>query len=73
MYPPILLTHPDIAELMLKPRYRVMSQAKANSEKSGNKGMRFPWEQGVTGMYGQIPHTRELSLMVSYLYQVFHF
>lgn len=49
MYPPILLMHPDIAEQMLKPRYRVMSQANTNAERSGNRGMRFPWEQGVTG------------------------
>ena len=47
--PPILMLHPQMANLMIGARTRVLDVAKNNARETGFIGARFPWEEAVTG------------------------
>lgn len=49
MYPPLLMTHPDIARSLLDYRYERLEAAKANAFAHGYKGAMFPWESAGDG------------------------
>ena len=49
MYPPVLLLHSDIAQLLLRTRQRTASAARSWAAHNGNQGIQFPWESGLTG------------------------
>ena len=49
MYPPLLMTHPDIAASLLEYRYDRLDAAKQNAFAHGYKGAMFPWESAGDG------------------------
>ena len=49
MYPPLLMTQPDIAESLLEYRYDRLEAAKQNAFAHGYKGAMFPWESAGDG------------------------
>ncbi|KAL4217202.1 hypothetical protein ACF0H5_023655 [Mactra antiquata] len=48
--PPIMMIHPGMARRMIGARIRVMDQARVNARDDGFDGIKFPWEQGLTGI-----------------------
>ncbi|XP_034391974.1 protein-glucosylgalactosylhydroxylysine glucosidase isoform X2 [Cyclopterus lumpus] len=60
MYPGIALFYPKLARSVLEYRVGTIDGAKDNAHKQGFKGLKFPWESGVSGrevcpedIYGQ--------------------
>uniref|UniRef100_A0A4W4F750 Protein-glucosylgalactosylhydroxylysine glucosidase n=1 Tax=Electrophorus electricus TaxID=8005 RepID=A0A4W4F750_ELEEL len=60
IYPNIALFHPKLARAVLDYRMRTLEGAKANAQKQGYKGLKFPWESAISGyevcavnIYGQ--------------------
>jgi trehalose/maltose hydrolase-like predicted phosphorylase len=51
MYPGILMFHPDLARIILLTRERTYDVAKGNAKRSGDRGIRFPWESAATGNF----------------------
>lgn len=49
MFPPLLLTHPDIARSMVMFRYHVLPAAQANAKLNGYSGAMYPWESDENG------------------------
>ena len=49
MMPPIMIFHPEMAPMMIGSRTRVMDRVKQNAIESGHVGLKFPWEQGISG------------------------
>lgn len=49
MYPPLLLTQPDIARSLLEYRYNRLEAAKENAFAHGFEGAMFPWESADDG------------------------
>lgn len=49
MFPPLLVTHPDIARSMVMFRYHSLSAAKANAKLNGYPGAMYPWESDENG------------------------
>ena len=50
MMPPIMIFHPEMAPMMIGSRTRVMDRVKQNAIESGHVGLKFPWEQGISGI-----------------------
>ena len=48
--PPIMMLHPELANIMIGSRTRVMDVVRRLAQITGYKGVRYPWEQGVTGI-----------------------
>ncbi len=49
MFPPLLLTHPDIAHSLVAFRGRTLRAAVANARMNGYRGAMFPWEADERG------------------------
>ena len=49
MFPPLLLTHPDIAKSMVMFRYKALHAAEANARLNGYQGAMYPWESDENG------------------------
>ncbi|HET8622023.1 MAG TPA: hypothetical protein VFM14_00520 [Gemmatimonadales bacterium] len=49
MFPPLLLTHPDIAHSMVAFRTRTLPAARANARMNGYRGAMYPWEADEVG------------------------
>ena len=49
MFPPLLLTHPDIAHSLVAFRRRTLEAARANARANGYRGAMFPWEADELG------------------------
>ncbi|XP_041355067.1 protein-glucosylgalactosylhydroxylysine glucosidase-like [Gigantopelta aegis] len=47
--PPIMMLHPQLAKIMIGSRTHVLDVVRRHAQTSGYKGVRYPWEQGVTG------------------------
>jgi trehalose/maltose hydrolase-like predicted phosphorylase len=54
MYPGILMFHPDLARIILLTRERTYDVAKGNAKRSGDRGIRFPWESAATGNFIEV-------------------
>jgi protein-glucosylgalactosylhydroxylysine glucosidase len=49
MFPPLLLTHPDIARSLVAFRRRTLDAARANASANGYRGAMYPWEADERG------------------------
>lgn len=49
MFPPLLLTHPDVARSLVAFRGRTLPAARANARMNGFKGAMYPWEADELG------------------------
>ncbi|HKU61671.1 MAG TPA: hypothetical protein VJQ44_10675 [Gemmatimonadales bacterium] len=49
MFPPLLLTHPDIARSLVEFRGRTLDAARANARANGRSGAMYPWEADERG------------------------
>ena len=49
MFPPLLLTHPDIARSLVEFRSRTLDAARANAQANGRRGAMYPWEADERG------------------------
>src|SRR6185295_15414363 len=49
MFPPLLLTHPDIARSLVEFRSRTLDAARANAQANGWRGAMYPWEADERG------------------------
>jgi trehalose/maltose hydrolase-like predicted phosphorylase len=49
MFPPLLLTHPDIARSLVEFRSRTLEAAQANARANGRRGAMYPWEADERG------------------------
>ena len=49
MYPPLLMMHAEMSKRLLATRFRTITAAKHNAEKTGYHGLRYPWESAFTG------------------------
>ena len=49
MFPPLLLTHPDIARSLVAFRSRTLEAARANARANGRGGAMYPWEADERG------------------------
>ncbi|XP_077296187.1 protein-glucosylgalactosylhydroxylysine glucosidase-like [Arctopsyche grandis] len=49
MFPPILLLHPQYAEMLLQYRMSMIDAASDLAAATKNEGVRFPWESAFTG------------------------
>ena len=50
MMPPIMIFHPEMARMMIGSRTRVLGRVRQNAIDSGHDGVKYPWEQGVSGI-----------------------
>jgi len=67
MYPPLLLTQPDMARACLAYREDTLEPAIERASKNGYRGAQFPWEGGFTGQE-MTPHwadTRDFQLHIT--------
>ena len=51
MMPPIMIFHPEMARMMISARTRVLDRVRQNARDSGYVGVKFPWEQAITGNF----------------------
>ncbi|MGH7516797.1 MAG: glycosyl hydrolase family 95 catalytic domain-containing protein, partial [Gemmatimonadales bacterium] len=49
MFPPLLLTHPDVAHSLVAFRGRTLEAARANARMNGYRGAMYPWEADERG------------------------
>jgi trehalose/maltose hydrolase-like predicted phosphorylase len=49
MFPPLLVTHPDIAHSLVAFRRRTLDAARANANANGYRGAMYPWEADERG------------------------
>jgi hypothetical protein len=49
MFPPLLLTHPDVARSLVEFRSRTLDAARANARANGRRGAMYPWEADERG------------------------
>jgi hypothetical protein len=49
MFPPLLVTHPDIARSLVDFRARSLDAARANARANGFRGAMYPWESDYEG------------------------
>ena len=49
MFPPLLITHPDIARSLVAFRRRTLDAARANASANGYRGAMYPWEADERG------------------------
>ncbi|HEY7504470.1 MAG TPA: hypothetical protein VH700_10250 [Gemmatimonadales bacterium] len=49
MFPPLLVTHPDIARSLVAFRHRTLPAARANASANGYRGAMYPWEADERG------------------------
>jgi trehalose/maltose hydrolase-like predicted phosphorylase len=49
MFPPLLVTHPDIAHSLVAFRRRTLDAARANASANGYRGAMYPWEADERG------------------------
>jgi trehalose/maltose hydrolase-like predicted phosphorylase len=49
MFPPLLTTHPDIAQSLVDFRERTLPSARANAKANGFRGAMYPWEADELG------------------------
>jgi trehalose/maltose hydrolase-like predicted phosphorylase len=49
MFPPLLITHPDIAQSLVDFRERTLPSARANAKANGFRGAMYPWEADELG------------------------
>jgi trehalose/maltose hydrolase-like predicted phosphorylase len=49
MFPPLLVTHPDIARSLVAFRARTLQAARANARANGFRGAMYPWEADERG------------------------
>jgi trehalose/maltose hydrolase-like predicted phosphorylase len=49
MFPPLLVTHPDIARSLVEFRARSLGAARANARANGFRGAMYPWESDYQG------------------------
>jgi trehalose/maltose hydrolase-like predicted phosphorylase len=49
MFPPLLLTHPDVAHSLVAFRGRTLTAAQANAKLNGFRGVMYPWEADEGG------------------------
>jgi protein-glucosylgalactosylhydroxylysine glucosidase len=49
MFPPLLVTHPDIAHSLVAFRRRTLAAARANASANGYRGAMYPWEADERG------------------------
>jgi protein-glucosylgalactosylhydroxylysine glucosidase len=49
MFPPLLITHPDIAHSLVAFRRRTLDAARANASANGYRGAMYPWEADERG------------------------
>jgi trehalose/maltose hydrolase-like predicted phosphorylase len=49
MFPPLLVTHPDIARSLVAFRRRTLDAARANARANGYRGAMYPWEADERG------------------------
>ena len=49
MFPPLLLTHPDVARSLVAFRGRTLEAARANARSNGFRGAMYPWEADERG------------------------
>ena len=60
MYPAILVTHPEMAESILRYRLQTLPGAKENAAADGLKGAEYPWLSGYSGREDAIkPYEKE--------------
>lgn len=50
MFPPLLLTHPDVAHSLVAFRGRTLRAARANAKANGFRGAMYPWEADERGI-----------------------
>jgi len=50
MFPPLLVTHPDIARSLVAFRGRTLPAARRNAEANGYRGAMYPWEADERGV-----------------------
>jgi trehalose/maltose hydrolase-like predicted phosphorylase len=55
MFPPLLLTHPDVAHSLVAFRARTLRAARANARANGYRGAMYPWEADERG-HETTPH-----------------
>jgi len=51
MYPPLLMMHAEMSRRMIATRFRTIAAARDNAERTGYRGLRYPWESAFTGKY----------------------
>ncbi|HEU4525487.1 MAG TPA: hypothetical protein VFR62_10730 [Gemmatimonadales bacterium] len=49
MFPPLLVTHPDVARSLVAFRRRTLDAARANASANGYRGAMYPWEADERG------------------------
>ena len=49
MFPPLLVTHPDVARSLVAFRRRTLAAARANASANGYRGAMYPWEADERG------------------------
>ena len=62
MFPPLLLTHPELARNMLEYRHRLLPGARANAATDGARGARFGWQSHLNGSGHAGPFENEIHL-----------
>jgi len=51
MYPPLLMMHAEMSKRLIATRFRTVSTAVENANRTGYHGVRYPWESAFTGKF----------------------
>lgn len=68
MFPPLLLTHPELARNTLLYRHRMLPGARANAVASGARGARFGWQSHLNGSGHAGPFENEIHVTADVAY-----
>jgi len=51
MYPPLLMMHAEMSRRLIATRFRTITAAMDNANRTGYHGVRYPWESAFTGKF----------------------
>jgi len=68
MFPPLLLTHPELARNTLLYRHRMLPGARANAAAGGARGARFGWQSHLNGSGHAGPFEDEIHVTADIAY-----
>jgi len=51
MYPPLLMMHAEMSKRLIATRFRTVAAAMGNANRTGYRGVRYPWESAFTGKF----------------------
>jgi len=54
MYPPLLMMHAEMSKRLISTRFRTVTAAMDNANRTGYRGLRYPWESAFTGKFTSV-------------------